>query len=556
MIRSLMKITTLGHAGLYIQTRAGSILCDPWVNPAYFASWFPFPDNSGLDWEAYRTPDYLYVSHLHRDHFDAEHLRHRVSRDAVVLLPAYPIDDLREALSALGFTQFVELPNGEPVERDGLRLMINALVTPVDGPIGDSALAVDDGQARVFNQNDARPLDLGVIREFGEYDAHFLQYSGAIWWPLTYELPERAKAAFGTSKRANGMARALRYVEAVGAATVVPSAGPPCFLDEPLCGYNDILGDPANPFPDQRVFLDFMREHGHKEGVLMVPGSVLDPTTGAVTHPASDERIEAIFTDKGGYLDEYARRARPVIEAERATWAAPEVDLFAELKAWFEPLLALAEHMCVGVGGPVLLRIVDDIYAEDGTPEAGPALDVVIDFPAREVRHYAGERCRYRFRLPRPVVQRLVADHEIDWVNSLFLSLRFVASRVGAYNEYVYTFFKCLSAERISYAEAWYADRDNVDERVRIDDWIVQRRCPHLRADLGQFGSITGDVLTCSMHGWSFDLPSGRCLNADGHEIAASRVDAADGERPDRDTADGADAASPAAGASAARGSS
>ena len=26
----------------------------PWVNPAYFASWFPFPDNSQLDWETPR----------------------------------------------------------------------------------------------------------------------------------------------------------------------------------------------------------------------------------------------------------------------------------------------------------------------------------------------------------------------------------------------------------------------------------------------------------------------------------------------------------------------
>jgi UDP-MurNAc hydroxylase len=41
-----MRITFLGHAGLHIETRFGSILCDPWKNPAYFDSWFVFPDNS------------------------------------------------------------------------------------------------------------------------------------------------------------------------------------------------------------------------------------------------------------------------------------------------------------------------------------------------------------------------------------------------------------------------------------------------------------------------------------------------------------------------------
>ena len=44
-----MQITCLGHAGLHIQTSGGTILCDPWKNPAYFGSWFVFPDNSGLD---------------------------------------------------------------------------------------------------------------------------------------------------------------------------------------------------------------------------------------------------------------------------------------------------------------------------------------------------------------------------------------------------------------------------------------------------------------------------------------------------------------------------
>ena len=57
-----------------IDTPAGSILCDPWVNPAYFASWFPFPDNSTLDWDTLGDCDYLYVSHLHKDHFDPKNL--------------------------------------------------------------------------------------------------------------------------------------------------------------------------------------------------------------------------------------------------------------------------------------------------------------------------------------------------------------------------------------------------------------------------------------------------------------------------------------------------
>ena len=102
-----MKITGLGHASVLIETAHGSILTDPWVNPAYFGSWFPFPDNSQLDWDRFGTADYLFVSHLHRDHFDAEHLRRHVSKRATVLLPEFPTTELEDQLRECGFTSFV-----------------------------------------------------------------------------------------------------------------------------------------------------------------------------------------------------------------------------------------------------------------------------------------------------------------------------------------------------------------------------------------------------------------------------------------------------------------
>ena len=181
-----------------IDTGAGSILCDPWVNPAYFASWFPFPDNSQLDWEALGDVDYLYVSHLHRDHFDAAHLRRFISKKATVLLPAYPTSQLEDELRDLGFTSFLKTTSEEVVELDGgLKVMIQALTSPTDGPIGDSSLWVEYDGVRLLNQNDARTTDLSSFVELGHVHAHLLQFSGAIWYPMVYELPQAAKTAFG-----------------------------------------------------------------------------------------------------------------------------------------------------------------------------------------------------------------------------------------------------------------------------------------------------------------------------------------------------------------------
>ena len=391
--------------------------------------------------------------------------------------------------------------------------MITAMVSPSDGPIGDSALSLDDGECRVLDQNDARPPDPGQLNTFGAYDGHFLQFSGAIWWPVAYDLPEANRFEFAKRKRLNGLERARRFIDAVGARYVFPTAGPPCFLDEDLYQYNDFENSPDNIFPDQTVFLDYLVSNGHKNGRLLVPDSTatLDAEGCRVEQPLSETEVASIFDDKPRYLAAYADRERSRIAAEKLSWPRYGEDLLAALRDWWEPLLQLADNICEGVGAPVLLDLGEE--------------KILIDFTAREVRGYKGEECRYRFRIARRLVEALVAEHEIDWVNSLFLSMRFRARRRGQYNEYVFAFFKCLSPERISYAEGWYAERSSSEDMVRLGDYMVQRRCPHLKADLSRFGTVGDGVLECAMHGWRFELASGRCLTADGHEIVAVPID-------------------------------
>jgi len=92
-----VRATSIGHAGILIETRYGSILCDPWFVPAFFGSWFVFPRNDHLDpalVERIERADFLYVSHIHGDHLDEAFLRHHVHRDATVLLPGFPSDEL------------------------------------------------------------------------------------------------------------------------------------------------------------------------------------------------------------------------------------------------------------------------------------------------------------------------------------------------------------------------------------------------------------------------------------------------------------------------------
>jgi len=527
-ILSGVKVTGVGHAGMLIETSGGSILCDPWFEPAFFGSWFPFPRNDQLSPDLVHrieTADFLYVSHLHGDHHDEAWLSEHLRRDIPILLPGYPTREQQRTLKALGFTEFIR--TNDTVETEiapGLKVAVHIESSITDGPGGDSALVVMADEAIVVNQNDCRTTDLGQLRSHGPVDLHWLQYSGAIWYPMVYEMDEAAKKVACDAKVTAQFARAMRYVEKIDAAAIVPSAGPPCFLDPDLFGLNMIDGTESSIFPDQSVFLSMLTDAGHR-GVLNIPGSTITIDTGVpfddagrvtVEHPLPDAEVEAIFTDKREYLESYQADKIGWIDEMKAAWNPPSTDLLASLKSWWEPLLEMAPTVCAQVGSNVVLRAM---APDDGSVER---LDVVIDFPNAEVREHAGEPFDFRFDIDRRLVETVTAQRAVDWSNSLLLSCRFTAWRSGEFNEHVYNFLKSLSRERMKRAEAEAArkvapfdpDAAEAEPDIQIGDYVVQRRCPHRDADLEAFGEVDGDEFVCTLHGWRFDCDTGACITS------------------------------------------
>ncbi|MEY2524822.1 MAG: UDP-MurNAc hydroxylase, partial [Ilumatobacteraceae bacterium] len=111
-----MRATSIGHAGILIETVDGSILCDPWFVPAFFGSWFVFPRNDQLSEELMQRiehPTYLYISHLHADHLDETWLADHVDRSTTVLVPGFPTRELERRIRALGFDKIIRTKDGE-----------------------------------------------------------------------------------------------------------------------------------------------------------------------------------------------------------------------------------------------------------------------------------------------------------------------------------------------------------------------------------------------------------------------------------------------------------
>lgn len=53
-----------------------------------------------------------------------------------------------------------------------------------------------------------------------------------------------------------------------------------------------------------------------------------------------------------------------------------------------------------------------------------------------------------------------------------------------------------------------------VDENV----YASANRCPHASGPIGE-GELCGNVITCPLHGWTFDVSSGECINMAGEKL-------------------------------------
>ena len=523
-----MRATSIGHAGILVDTLDGSIACDPWFLPQFFGSWFVFPRNDQLPaplMQRICNPDYLYISHIHADHLDEEWLVANMNKDVKVLIPGYPTRELERIMRRLGFHNIIRTVDREEMALGpNLKVTIHCEISITDGPGGDSALVISDGTARLVNQNDCRTSHLETLSAHGPVDLHWIQYSGAIWYPMVYEETPENMRELVDAKVESQFTRAMRYVEAVDSRAVVPSAGPPAFLDPDLWFANVITGDELSIFPDQRAFMARLQAAG-RQGILAIPGTEIEFTDQGeftVTHPMPQAEVDAIFADKEAYLRRYQADWAPWLAEMKSKWLPATPDLLATLKAWWEPLMVMAPTLCDAVGAVCVLHA-----GQQG--EGG--LAIAIDFPARQVREWNGEPHSFRFNIQRELVETVVAQRANDWSNALFLSCRFTAWRDGPFNEYLYNFFKSLSVERMRRAEAEAVRKHDPDrdalaaEEFQLDGWIIERTCPHRQADLKVFGEIDGDEFVCTLHGWRFDLATGTCRNAADHHLRVRRAD-------------------------------
>ena len=232
-----MKFTILSHAGLLVESRGISIVVDPWlVGSCYWRSWFNFPepDRQLIDGLA---PDYIYLTHLHWDHFHGPSLR-RFDPVTPVLIPKIPSLRMIDDLAYLGFKDVREIPHGGALELAS-RFSIHSFQF---GPVGaDSAIVLQDGDTTLLDANDCKIFGVSlkqITRQFPAIDFVLRSHSNADAFPYCVEgYDPRKDLVRGKEEYLEEFAA---FARSVGARYAVPFASNHCFVHKETRRFNGL----------------------------------------------------------------------------------------------------------------------------------------------------------------------------------------------------------------------------------------------------------------------------------------------------------------------------
>jgi hypothetical protein len=300
-----MRVTLIGHAALLCETEDVRILMDPWiVGPANFCSWWHLPE---VDFDPACLPplDYLYISHLHDDHFHVPTLK-RLNQRPTVLIPRLYHSRLVSRLRALGYPRVQELSHGAEVS---LGRSTRACCLQVSN---DSLLAVADSSAAMLNANDCLqgndpritlPLLTHLAARY-RFDIAFLAFGTAGPFPKCYRFEDPADGLDPWTKERAMLSSFVQGARTVGAKTVVPFAGGFALLADRLMWMNEVKTTPVDAIAALRAKAPSL------ETLEMNPGDIWDSRAGLIReHPAVrwEERLAMIQRLAQQHADELRR---------------------------------------------------------------------------------------------------------------------------------------------------------------------------------------------------------------------------------------------------------
>ncbi len=372
-----MKFSLISHAGMLVEHAGVRLLIDPWfVGSCYWRSWWNYPEPP--EWVQHlEDVDYVYLTHLHWDHFHGPSLR-RLPKSARLLIPEchFPrmLDDGR-----IFFDDVVEMPHGRTLRlAGGLEL-----TSYQNGLMMDTALVVSDGRTTLLDLNDCKISGLPlrqVIKNHPSIDFMFRSHSSASAYPwcITTEDPH-ALAYRSNEDYKRDFVNAARFL---GARYAVPFASAHCFLHKDTWRFNETVVSPT----DVKAYFDARRPYG-SECAVMVAGDSWSETEGF------DIARQTWYSRREVHLEKMAIDKKPILEKQYLLEDRVELR-FEAFARYFERQIAAIPRLSRALFRPIVVFELKD----------RPGTHWVVDYGRREVYQTDERPAEYSLRLVVPAL--------------------------------------------------------------------------------------------------------------------------------------------------------
>ncbi|MBI5860371.1 MAG: Rieske 2Fe-2S domain-containing protein [Nitrosarchaeum sp.] len=495
-----MKVKFLGQAGILVESKTCKLVCDPWFSPTggFLARWHQFPPNDHIDKNYLLDANYIYISHEHHDHFDREFLK-LFPKDTPVILANFQTKGFRDDIKKLGFQKIIEVNDWQRLNlADDFEIMV---VTDPGKYKEDSSLFIKTEGFKILNKNDCY-LSQDYLKKFSNMgiDLLFTQFSGAIWYPMVYQYDTDKKRKLAKSVRERLRDYFISVVNSINPTFVIPSAGPPCFLEDDCFQYNF---EENGIFPDQHDFTQQISDKINCTFNMMLPNDDVILENGKIIF---ENKKYFDFDNKEKLLKDYQQKRSTYINEYLNKIQKPDSNLYKKFSEHFTQVLNSSNYFSSNVG-----QLIEfDIKGDNGGCWQ-------VDFrenPPKIYNKKIGEP-GYRFEIESKYLNLIVNDH-INWEDFL-LSLRFKVWRnPDIYNGALFALLQYGRDPLLIQRAENYELKSKCPITINVQDgnkmYKIQRFCPHLGEDLKN-GTIKNGVLVCPRHQWNFDLNShGKCI--------------------------------------------
>ena len=259
---------------LYIETGGLRLLVDPWLSGScYWRSWWHFPPNTPILPE-HLSPDIIYISHHHFDHFHYPSLR-KLDKRAHVFIPRFAVDVMRHELQGIGFNHVTEMRHG-----DVLTIGPDVRIASYQYGPDDSAFVVSHAGTTLVDLNDCKikgSVAKPIVNSFGRPKFIFKSHSFAQAYPNCYTFEDKADARLMTKE--DFIETFITTIKDLKPEYAVPFASMVAFLHPDSWPCNEHAVKPTD------VAAEANRRLPGTQTVVMTPGDTWNSDGGFVLQP-------------------------------------------------------------------------------------------------------------------------------------------------------------------------------------------------------------------------------------------------------------------------------